>query len=135
MGKKLPTGRTTKSVFNSPTSTLGHTARLVRNAVTPALIKPEFRTSHRLGGSCYIVSEAFYHLVDGKRLGWKIKRMLTAPSINHWWLESPTGRVWDLSRAQFAERPDYSKGIGAGFLTRLPSARAQILIDKVNAQV
>jgi hypothetical protein len=48
----------------------------------------------------------------------------------HWYLVSPDGYVWDVTALQFETLPDYDAGRGRGFLTRYPSKRAQILIDR-----
>lgn len=51
----------------------------------------------------------------------------------HWWLvHKVTGEKADPTAEQYApEQPPYHLGKGTGFLTKNPSKRAQIVIDRV----
>jgi hypothetical protein len=71
---------------------------------------------HPLAGLCYVLTEAFYHM-HGKRLGLKPVRARYY-GVCHWWLETRSGRVIDLTAAQFTRPYPYHKGIGGGFLTK-----------------
>lgn len=85
-------------------------------------------------GNCYVVSEAAYHILGGKRAGWKPMVMRTSTDT-HWFLRHESGMVLDLSRRQFhGQLPDYSKARGSGFLTKRPSKRARILIERMTWQ-
>ena len=96
----------------------------VRQSLTPDLLHPNYLDNPK--AHCYVASEALYHLLDEKP---KVKRMRMGDTV-HWWLELD-GQVIDLTAAQFDKLPDYSKGVGAGFLTKEPSKRCQIVLDRV----
>jgi len=48
----------------------------------------------------------------------------------HWFLRR-YDKVIDPTVRQFKRTPLYSRGHGCGFLTRQPSKRAQIIIDRI----
>ena len=80
-------------------------------------------------GNCYVTSEALYHLLGGKKAGWKPMRMQTQ-SGTHWWLEHASGVRVDATARQFGgRRVPYSSGVGSGFLTKRPSKRARQLME------
>jgi hypothetical protein len=86
-------------------------------------------------GNCYVTCEALYHLLGGKRSGWK---PYTVPheGDTHWFLGRyylGPGRyalkvILDPTKKQFRRAPDYSKARGRGFLTKKPSKRARELM-------
>jgi hypothetical protein len=85
-------------------------------------------------GNCYVVSEAVYHILGGKKAGWKPMVMRT-DTDTHWFLIHQNGLILDLSQKQFnGKLPDYSKARGSGFLTKKPSNRAQQLIQRMTYQ-
>jgi len=52
----------------------------------------------------------------------------------HWFLrEITTGKVIDPTASQFNTPVPYDLCIGKGFLTKKPSKRAQIVIDRMSA--
>ena len=52
----------------------------------------------------------------------------------HWFIKHvASGLSLDLTGGQFETRVPYKKAKGKGFLTKQPSKRAQILIERVNA--
>lgn len=79
-------------------------------------------------GPCYPTSEAFYHLLGGKKAGWKPMRM-NNNGTSHWFLKHKSGLILDPTVDQFKKVPNYDKGIGNGFLTKLPSKRAFKIIQ------
>jgi len=52
----------------------------------------------------------------------------------HWYLIHQNGRIYDPTFDQFDSIPRYLSGKGKGFLTRQPSKRAQIVMDRVRAE-
>lgn len=88
----------------------------------------------QLFGHCYAATEALYHLLGGKKAGLTPMRIATALGT-HWYLRTKEGKYIDLSAKQFSVVPDHSKGIGAGFLTREPSHRAQEIIKRVKEKL
>lgn len=96
----------------------------IKKALTPDLLKSGYT------GHCYVASEAFYHLF-GKEYGYKPCQM-KHEGVSHWFLKQGASIV-DITANQFATKPNYwSKAArGRGFLTKQPSKRAKILIEKV----
>ena len=80
-------------------------------------------------GHCYVASEAAYHLLGGKDAGYTpcFVRHEGAP---HWYLIDPSGQVLDITAEQFATTVPYDRGTRKGFLTKVPSKRAAILIER-----
>ena len=76
------------------------------------------------------LSEAYYHLMGGKEVGLK-PCYIKHEGMSHWYLKDKDNNIIDLTVEQFKNIPDYSKGIGKGFLTKKPSKRAQELISRV----
>lgn len=107
--------------------------RQVVEALTPALLRPGYGGSHPLAGHCYVASEALYHLLGGKDAGWT-PEFVRHQNVPHWYLRGPDGQVLDVTAAQFSTTPDYSKGRPKGFLTREPSKRARIVIEKIRRE-
>lgn len=99
-------------------------------------------------GNCYVVCEALYHLLGGKDAGY-VPYRLRHEGDTHWYLvktvyaTAPAGLplrgVWEVekrviidpTKSQFKIPPDYSKGVGCGFLTKGPSKRARELMERL----
>ena len=78
-------------------------------------------------GNCYVTSEALYHLLGGKRAGWK-PMVMHHEMVTHWYIQHASGFRLDATAKQFATPPDYSLARGCGFLTKRPSAAARKLM-------
>lgn len=84
-------------------------------------------------GNCYVTSESLFHLLGGKRSGWK-PCVMRVDSDTHWFLKHDSGLILDPTAKQFGKarsKLDYSMGRGCGFLTRRPSARAALLMEEL----
>ena len=89
-----------------------------------------------LAGNCYYASEALYHLLAGKKSGWKPMQMTLSGAFcgSHWFLKHSSGLILDASKRQFSVpggkgyKPNYNKARGRGFLTKRPSIEARRLI-------
>lgn len=91
-------------------------------------------------GNCYVTCEALYHLLGGKDAGY-VPHRLDHEGDTHWYLvlrhhNNPYGGisaqlVIDPTASQFKTPPDYSKGVGAGFLTKGPSKRAREMMERL----
>lgn len=81
-------------------------------------------------GHCYVASEAYYHIV-GREDGFQPYQM-KVDGVSHWWLQR-FDEVIDITSDQFDHRVNYwhESARCRGFLTKEPSKRAQILIDRV----
>lgn len=83
-----------------------------------------------LAGHCYVASEALYHLLGGRLSGWTPMNVRVG-SVSHWFLKGPDSEILDPTAAQFDIHIPYAEARGRGFLTRMPSRRAQLLMALV----
>lgn len=103
----------------------------IRNNLTFDLVKKKYRGPTPIHGSCYIASEAIYHLLDGPNSDFiKIKRFKMPNGVNHWWIENH-GKIIDLTYDQFDIDVPYEKGVNSSFLTKVPSKRCLTLLEKI----
>ena len=107
-------------------------AALIAESLTDDLRRLPWRGSpNPLAGHCYVASEAAWHLLGAASSGWR-PTFIRHQGVSHWYLTSKdSGEIMDITASQFDELPDYSKGIGKGFLTKVPSKRAAVLIKKI----
>ena len=111
----------------------------IRAALTPELVRPKYRghPENPMFGHCYVASEALYHLAGGRASGLQAYRGKDDTGDVHWWLEDRlTGHRYDITRDQYlsvGKKPPYDAGRAGPFLTKLPSKRAQVVIDRVQA--
>lgn len=124
-------------------------AEKIRNALTPDLLKPKWRRiaeqkNCRVTGHCYAASEAVFHLLGGAKAGWvpQVLSHKTWPKglkagQTHWFIKNyRTGAVIDATSEQFLPLvPDYPAATGSGFLTREPSKRASVIMERVLASI
>lgn len=97
------------------------------------IIKKE--DNHPTAGHCYAASEALYHLIDGQKSRYTPHVGRTEDGT-HWWLQNKRNKILDPTIEQFYYKeklPPYNNGRGTGFLTKSPSKRAQIIINRVNS--
>ena len=114
----------------------------VRAYLGPHLLRHDFAARRPPGataswGCCYVAAEALWYLLGGRASGWRPTsgRVGGEP---HWWLAGPGGEVLDPTADQFDDGAidgpvPYAAGVGRGFLTREPSARARRLLADVAA--
>lgn len=81
-------------------------------------------------GNCYVTSEALYHLLGGRKAGWKPMTMKVKKET-HWFLQHKSGLIVDATVAQFKHKPNYSLARGRGFLTAKPSKKAAALMERL----
>lgn len=82
-------------------------------------------------GHCYVAVEALWHLAEGASRGWKTKVVRLPDGNTHWWIVTGDGEILDPTAVQFEAPPDYSKGKARGLLTRQPSRRCQVLLQRI----
>ena len=110
----------------------------VRESLTPDLLKPEYRERNKdnpFYGHCYVATEALYHLFQRHGIpGWSPVRARDKSGTVHWWLEHPDGWILDPTEDQYPDddAAPHDQGRRGGFLTKRPSKRAQVVIDRVN---
>lgn len=81
-------------------------------------------------GNCYAASEALYHLLGGKKSGYKAM-YLYHEGDTHWYLMHSSGLIIDPTVSQFKTIPNYALGKGIGFLTKKPSKKAKLLMKNI----
>lgn len=103
----------------------------VRSQLSDELRKPAYRgNANSVAGHCYIASEAIYHKLGGKAAGWTPQN-IKHEGGPHWYLKHEDGTIIDPTADQFCTPVPYEKGHGCGFLTRQPSARTQVILDRL----
>lgn len=107
----------------------------VRAALSPDLLPPAWRRANPPfpAGYCYVASEALYHLLGGREAGWTPMRARVGEGT-HWYLRHQDGTILDPTADQFPpyeQAPIYLRGRGCGFLTRNPSRRTRVLLERV----
>ena len=97
-------------------------------------------------GNCYVTCEALYHLLGGKKTGWR-PAYVKYKGDTHWFLaqwipkypfnpnesgaDGHQGLILDPTYKQFRNLPPYHKGKFCGFLTKKPSKRAKLLMKQM----
>jgi hypothetical protein len=107
----------------------------IKDNLTPDLLRKDYKydPNNPLRGHCYVASEALYHLIGEEYLCPVVASYGNGKT--HWWIvNKTTGGIYDLTGEQF-ERifllSLYKKGRKCGFLTREPSKRCKILLEKI----
>lgn len=85
---------------------------------------------NKLAGHCYVASEAIYHLLGGKESGWKAM-FIKHDNEPHWFIKHIDGEIIDITAKQFYDPVPYEKARGIGFLTKKPSKRSLILLNRI----
>jgi hypothetical protein len=83
-----------------------------------------------LAGHCYVASEVYWHLNGGPSSG-LVPQVIRHEGATHWFLRATDGRVIDLTADQFSTPVPYHLARGCGFLTKRPSKRAAIVIERI----
>ncbi len=105
----------------------------VRRSLTDELRLPKYRgNTNELVGHCYVASEAIYHLLGGKRKGWK-PMFVRHENESHWFIQHKDGAIVDITCLQFNTPVRHREAKGKGFLTHRPSKRGREIIKRVKA--
>jgi len=105
--------------------------RKIKTNLSPDLLKPQFKGSENpIAGHCYVASETLFHLLGGKEKGY-VACTLKHEGVSHWWILGPSKEIYDITANQFKIPVPYEKGRKCGFLTKNPSKRAKILINRI----
>lgn len=77
-----------------------------------------------------MASEALWHATGAMQSRWQ-PATVTHEGTVHWFLRlrSDPSVVWDLTVEQFRTPPPYGAAVNRGFLTSVPSRRAQFVLD------
>jgi hypothetical protein len=108
---------------------------IIVDNLSDELLSSRFRKLKKRGaastfGHCYVASETAYHLLGGKAEGWK-SYFIEHENCSHWFIKHKSGLIIDFTADQFTNHIPYNKGIGKGFLTKQPSKRAKILMQRI----
>jgi len=93
---------------------------------------PKYKGRNYLVGHCYVASEAFYHLINGSENGWR-PMFIMHEGNSHWFLQNGSSII-DITAKQFKSPVPYFRARGKGFLTKEPSKRAKILMERINEE-
>lgn len=109
----------------------------VRDSLSFDLLKPKYRKiasgKCKEFGHCYVATEALWHLIGGNLSTFKPFYAFDEEGDTHWWLSDgksmldPTGMQYGVRELKTL----YSHGIRCGFLTKKPSKRAMIVINRI----
>lgn len=109
----------------------------IQAVLTPELLKPQYReknTDDPMFGHCYVATEALFHLLPDRE-NYCACRGRDDWGIVHWWLVNrTTNEIYDVTADQYLSKgldPPYVRGKRSGFLTKDPSKRCRILLDRV----
>jgi hypothetical protein len=118
-------------------------ARVV-DVLTPELLTGRWKsafseTGNRYAGHCYAAAEAMFHLVGGRSKGWLPCVMSHSswgegldPGETHWFIRHErTGEILDPTAQQFDGAVPYERSKGCGFLTKEPSRRARVIMQRL----
>tara|TARA_R110000737_G_scaffold86681_2_gene119382 strand:+ start:3222 stop:4526 length:1305 start_codon:yes stop_codon:yes gene_type:complete len=100
------------------------------NSLSDDLLKKEYlniKGKNKFTGHCYIASECYYHLTNKNLKVYHIKH----ENSTHWFIRDDKGKIIDLTAGQFKSPVPYEEGRRGAFLTKAPSKRCKILIDRV----
>lgn len=101
-------------------------------------VRKEYSSSNLLAGLCYTASEAIYHLSDDPLKPYCV-RWGSKPHQTHWYLKHrETGQRIDVTASQFPAVDFvnlYNHEVGKGFLTKGPSRRARLVLDRISRDV
>jgi len=109
---------------------------LVQTNLSPDLRKKRWQgETHPLGGLCYVGAEALYHLLgDPNWIPQCARYTDDKGKSTYWWLKNKlTGEISDPTAEQFPYPFPYETGRGTGFLTKHPSKRAKLVLERINA--
>lgn len=113
--------------------------KAIQEHLSPNLLHRKYvKQHHPLSGHCYVASEALYYSLPDRH---HYKPMVASYNsvsgkASHWWIQNRyTGEIIDPTAEQFTEEFRthlYSIGRGTGFLTKHPSKRTKMLLDKIS---
>ena len=114
-------------------------AELIIDSLDDTLLNPKYKilkNRNNLTGHCYIATEALYYLIDdNEKINYTPAR-IAINGINHWVLVNKTTNViYDITKDQFEFPIDYSKIRKCWFLTKNPSKRTLILLNRIYEKI
>jgi hypothetical protein len=112
----------------------------ILGCLSPDLLKPCYREENKKNptfGHCYVASEVLFHLIESKMPSRFFPSIGKDDNgVNHWWLiDSKYGTILDPTADQYISQgrlPPYERGRKCSFLTKEPSRRARIVMERIN---
>lgn len=110
---------------------------LVLSSLTDDLLKNKYKSNNQnYSGHCYVATEAIYYLLDDDDKKYYIPSILKINNITHWFLKNRiTGDIIDPTKKQFDFIIDYTKSRNSSFLTKKPSKRTLILLNRIYEKI
>lgn len=109
----------------------------IQAVLTPDLLKHPYRAENATNpmfGHCYVASEALLYLLEDRE-NYCACRGKDDRGIVHWWLvNKETDQIHDVTADQYWSQglvPPYDRGKRSGFLTKSPSKRCQVVLERV----
>jgi hypothetical protein len=109
----------------------------IQAALTPDLLKPPYRkenANNPMFGHCYVATEALFHILPDRE-NYCACRGRDDRGIVHWWLVNrESGQIHDVTADQYFSKqfvPPYDRGVRSGFLTKAPSKRCQVVLERL----
>lgn len=131
---RLAEGRMTIAAGAKGEPALSALGDRIRAALSDDLRGARYRgLSCFVAGHCYVASEAAYHALGGPTSGFT-PQFVRHEGEPHWYLKQDgTGLIYDLTADQFATPVPYDQGKGKGFLTKEPSKRARVILERIGS--
>lgn len=108
--------------------------KLISDNLSDDLLKPKYllKGRNKFTGHCYVATEAAYHLLSEEDKKIYKPAILKINGDTHWFLKNILDNtIIDITKDQFNFTLKYENSKGCGFLTKLPSKRTTILINKI----
>lgn len=105
-------------------------AKRIQDNLSDDLLKSEYiglPNKNKYTGHCYVASESYYHLSNEYLEVYHLKH----ENSTHWFLRNKKGDIIDLTSKQFKTKVPYHLARRGFFLTKTPSKRSKILMDRV----
>ena len=120
----------------------------VGEVLSPDLLRKDWRLrmekEHHTYGHCYVAAEALYHLIGGIESVFEPRYAKYYDKddqcwCTHWWLySSKLKSIYDPTKEQYTfcgVEPPYHNKRTSGFLTKHPSKRAVIVMNRVKEKI
>jgi len=109
--------------------------KIIVDNLSNDLLKNKYKlqkNKNKFTGHCYVATETLYYLLNDKERCNYIPAILHINNITHWFLKNKiTGEIIDITKEQFNFELDYSKSKNHFFLTKFPSKRTLILLNRI----
>jgi hypothetical protein len=110
----------------------------VRKYLTDDLLLPKYKNKIRVSntaGHCYVATEALFNILSPKQQLEFKPHYIKVKGDTHWFLmnkkKGNVTTILDPTFDQFKTLPNYDKAKRAGFLTKTPSKRTIILLERI----